>query len=661
LHETQPTLPQQGPLIELDVKEEATRKEKIALQRLEVARTLIVAANRAFIVFFISLLLIWVQRVLPDYKQISEVTRAKDRYLLAQGSASRLLEFQGIPLNKTFIQLERDWQSRLEEAKNKTLKLPGGYDLEVPAYYSALIWSLICLTLFWYLNFSRRRHFSLMGRGLRVLRVDLNYSDLNLTDVCPGLPWWLIPLPNRDGDVITATQFRYATGWIAERKRTELLGAGALLMLVGFQLFTLWISWLAFSSLASQDKVAQFWFHEVTVGVLVLTLICVVDWLRPARVPDNLAVQANPNHWRRRDLILSAGSLLFTWLVFPSLNIAESLRKRSKNPAYAGKRVNPRFKRKKHRSQTVQQPASQRGLLNERTGVIHYVAQSRPQFCFHGLNDLRISTLKPVSFVDTVLHPPFESASNLPKDSSAVPIELPNSSSQPFSKRSLLEGNGRTNNSRKAPLRYRIHGDYASWATELEVEHILSEDKPRLAEVCSLLKKAIEIAPRSLRLYDRLAVICLQYNLVDQKRELIQFAEKRIALEPYQAKLYPGTSNDRSSLHPGSSAYGFWDNVIDRCLGRDSVNGGKAAHPKRHGREARSRCKSGKKSIVHHDHFEPTKLANALKRRVGAWSNPQSKWYVKWANKKVWQLPSAAQKCAPGKAASNHDGSRLLM
>lgn len=654
-------LTHQGSVIEPDVKEEATKREKVAAQRLEVARILITAANRVFIVFFISLLLIWVQRVLPDYKQISEVTRAKNRFLLAQGSASRLLELKEIPLNTTSIQLERDWQSRLAEANKKTLKLPGGYDLEVPAYYSALIWSLICLTLFWYLNFSRRRHFSLMGRGLRVLRVDAHYSARDLTDVCPGLPWWLIPLPNRDGEVITAIEFRNATGWIAERRRSELLGASALLILLGFQLFTLRVSWLAFSSLASQDKVAQFWFHEVTVGVIVLTLICVVDWLRPARVPDNLAVQANPNQWRRRDVIVSAGSLLFTWLVFPSLNIAESLRKRSKNPAYAAKRVNPRFKRKKHRSQTLQQPASQRGLLNERTGVIHYVAHSRPQFCFHGLNDLRIQALKPVSFVDTVLHPPLESTSNLSKGSSKVPIALTNSSSRPFSKLPALEGNGRSSNSKSAPLRYRIHSDYASWATELEVEHLLTEDKPRLAEVCSLLKKAIEIAPQSLRLYDRLGVICIHYNLVDQQRELIQLVEKRIALELYQGKLvesYPGAPNAS-----GNSTYGFWGDVFDRCLGRGSVNEGKTAHPKRHGREVRSRCRSGKRLSARHDRFKPNKLAAALQGRIKAWSNPKSNWYIKQANKKVWKLPSAGQKCGPGKTASdsNRDGSRLLM
>ena len=123
MDEAGPTLPQQGPLIELDVKKEATRKEKVALQRLDVARTLITAANRVFIVFFISLLLIWVQRVLPDYRQIAEVTRAKNRYLSAQGSASRLLEFQETPLNTTSVKLERDWQSRLAEANKKTVPL----------------------------------------------------------------------------------------------------------------------------------------------------------------------------------------------------------------------------------------------------------------------------------------------------------------------------------------------------------------------------------------------------------------------------------------------------------------------------------------------------------------------------------------------------------
>src|ERR1700704_2220039 len=192
--------------------EERTRLEKMALQKLDIARSFAASSNRIFLIFSLSLGLSWFQTVLPRVKNIASVTpltrilqyhsknlvnspRLKELSVHRLRSLkSALLEDRVNGRQEDTISLAR--KGTADDAERSEFTLPFGFGkLPIGSYFAPLLWALLCLGLGVYLNFSRRRCFALLGRSLRVLHDDLHYSSTNLVDIFPGVPWWFVPLP----------------------------------------------------------------------------------------------------------------------------------------------------------------------------------------------------------------------------------------------------------------------------------------------------------------------------------------------------------------------------------------------------------------------------------------------------------------------------------
>jgi hypothetical protein len=608
-----------------------TRIEKSALQKLDVARSLATAANRVFLLFFVSLLLLWTQRVFPAIGQLNGVGRARTRFL-----NSVLI---------TRLDLEQAYQRQLNDARADPFELPGGFKLKVPAYYAPLVWGFLCLTLIAYLHFCRRRHFALAARGLRSLREDAGYPPAALSDLAPALPWWLAPLPRRDGKVITSAEFYSAFGWVASRRRIAGLGFAAIAALIVLQLYTLYLSWRTSALIAIQSKTEQFWTLEATALMAILTVLIAVDWMRPARVPDNRITELNPNQLGRREFIGASTLTTLSLLPYPIGNLFQSFSRTLRHTAYSGPRT-PRFKPKRKHALPVPAVASNAtALLNRRSGVVHYIAHDHPdQRCLHGIQVSWLDRLTPVDFVHTVLAP--DSSLLLPPPAkpqhgarpAAVQV-APQPDAAPQHELVPVDRPPTLARSAAAPPprpQIRIHSDYESWCIQQEATKALEKGNPALA--CKLLLRVLQSRPDDLRLYDRLASITVQHKLPHERQELIQFAETRV---PH---LRGGEAHSRASSSggAGSPAPSLMDDLARRVIGQAP------SKPVIRRVRGRHRCLGGKLAPRKAPGGGKISEAEALRRRIANWENPSSKWYLKWANgKREWKEPARAVRCRP--------------
>jgi hypothetical protein len=604
------------------------RKEKIALDRLSLARTFALAANRVFLIFVVSLALLWQQRVFPDLQASRSVERARVRFLTSRVAVARD-DQQTLPLldgvDRPVVQtLEQQWQEQANQARNSPWKL-FGFELPVPVYYSALVWTLLCFVLLSYLTFIRRRHFALLGRALRILRSDVGYSSEDLADLCPGLPWWLLPVCRRDGEVVRSTDLIAAAGWQASYRHLYVLQVAALATLLVLQLFTGWVGWRVVSTLATQDKAEQFLLLELTLLVQVMTLASVYEWMRPARVPDHRSHEENPNGWHRRDVFGVGMATSFALAFYPTGNVLATYSEEA--PSRRG--GNPRFRRARSQAGSTAARYSTNGLLNQRTGTLHYVRSDATQhLCLAGITPEHVARMKPVEFVATLTEAP--RARRATATPSAAIVER----STITTTAAYLGQPG------AAPL-IRVHASCAAWAVEQAVEGILRESGGGRAEqAAKLLADAIERDPENLRLYDRLAVLTIKHPLTTYRAELVRLATNH--LRSVRSHL-PRVREAKRSANTGAVEPGapppFWRDLLNRALGVRS-----AAEPHLRQRQ-RHRCTPGTPQLRTGTRMK-TPVGAALEARIAAWQNPTSRWHKRWTSPdREWRLPTAASPC----------------
>ncbi|HUR21671.1 MAG TPA: hypothetical protein VMZ90_12725, partial [Vicinamibacterales bacterium] len=501
-------------------------------------------------------------------------------------------------------------------------------DIDVPAYYSPVVWSALCLCLLWYLAWGRRRHFVLMGRALRGLKEGAGYQHDDLTDLSPALPWWLFPLPRRGGAAVTCQEFAIAGGWLANRARLTAICAVAFGSIVAVQCFTLWVSWRSFSLLASQDKSTQFLLHELTLVLVVLTVLWMIEWLRPMAVPDQWASEHGRNDWTRREMMLASAALLSGVTVHPLGNIAASFSDAGPQAAnepgtapHASNKRNPRYKRKRQTSAPLPSlTAPNDALLNAKSQVIHYVGHAALPSCLRGIPQRAILAMRPVSFVEKMRE---VSTAASPAAGITPQRERPRSDTG----RATMAVADTTDLSGTA----RFHQAGRSWAAEQAAEQLVAEGRQR--EAYSLLSMALALDPRSLRLYDRLAVLTLSEELREQRVEFLRLAS---GLASRLVSDSPTFSPDSPIPDEASWSHRLWLRITGSSL--PDATRQRARH--------RSRCAAGvtrpreqAASGGRRSSFEA-----ALAARVSAWQTPRSGWRARRA-RRPWMLPAPPQRC----------------
>jgi hypothetical protein len=579
------------------------RVEKSALQKLEIARTTSLNANKAFLLYAISLAVFWVQGVAPVLGILREIGPELSKTEQALSRSKRLLEkdaASNLNAQRLAVRTAQDEIDRMLSKVPKVTKLVGGFELPVPPIYAPFVWCVLALALLVYLNYCRRRQATLMARGLRILKENVPYAPPYLSDLCPGLPWWLAPLPARNGPHgLTSEELNRAAGWISERRRIAVFSISAMGLLFAVQVATLIISLRTFSVLL-RDPWARFPMVELTVLVFAATLVCALDWFSPHRVPDHMADETNPNRWERRHFLQTAGLAFASVGIFPTRNLLKSyfpppLRKRSVNI----KTPNPRFRKRQRAAlpgEAVAAPNT--AFVNRRSGVIHYAgAVNAPtQPCIRGVSSAALTSFSSMSLADALAEP-----------SAQAPVRV----------RQRFPG---------AKGKNRLHASCASWAVESEAEALFAKGQNQ--DACKLILGVLQTRPYDVRLYDRVAAASVAFNLPDQRRDLVALAKKAVSLRRSFRVASPPTAGKAGLLQRIVGEYEELANVVP-------------------GRKRR-RCKRGT-VVARARHFgaggHSRDLSDTLEQRIRKWEDHNSSWFKRWAGGKKWKPSSPARVC----------------
>jgi len=284
-------------------------------------------ASRILGVWLIPLGIIWFSQIAPQFFVLQDATAAvaETRAYAEASKAQREKLVQAEPLRQLIEELGEKPQARAPEDSplgnpeveaivlraqvahaiaNKRIELPFGIKFEVRATFVPAIWCAALLGVLSYLSLARGRAFHLIARALNASpRSDsATHGGLLL-----ALPWWVGPLPARDGEKVSAERFRAETQWAfgdLHVRVAQIVAATVLLIVLGIGVATSWQSaefieeearagtkpeWDARVLFgASLHDLEHFAVREGAVLLLIGAGVWAYHWLRPRKVPDHL-------------------------------------------------------------------------------------------------------------------------------------------------------------------------------------------------------------------------------------------------------------------------------------------------------------------------------------------------------------------------------------
>lgn len=232
----------------------------------------------------------------------SDRTRRRSGY-------AELLKTQAVQLQEQAGKIQQD----TERAKTLTFTFPGLPPITVRDASAALVWLVCAASLLYYLSWCRRSVLTLYSRALRIFVSELEVDPKVLHDVAGSLPFWIAPLPRRDGAYVSAKLLRSAAGWDRTSAQNH-VGLG--LVQLGAGLVTAHVVYIGilYSQLDVQASAAAVIFRNTLVlpttillGTVFIGIAC--WWLTPGRVPDSYSFERSPQYAfsRRRRAVLATG------------------------------------------------------------------------------------------------------------------------------------------------------------------------------------------------------------------------------------------------------------------------------------------------------------------------------------------------------------------
>jgi hypothetical protein len=273
----------------------------------------------------------------------------------------------------------------------KKVKIPLGIELPIRPELIALLWSMLLLGFSVYVLKARYRILNFCAKAVRIYRKELHYGLHCCSEMLQGLPFWLAPLPAKNGNNVTTAEFNEVLGW---RTPTQIADAGRkqTLYIVGIivlQIIVLYIG--TYLCLSIYDK-----YWKVNVGlpeindfelrfdirynglllvftflVFVAQLMVLKSWYQPLTIPDHYVDEPDPNPVRSRREFLKFSALSSVGLVFYLALASNVLTKPLGNQraSLLSSIRSPRYRRK-HR--TYQSSLSRGFYARDNSTVIHY-------------------------------------------------------------------------------------------------------------------------------------------------------------------------------------------------------------------------------------------------------------------------------------------------
>lgn len=212
----------------MDLNPAALADRQVELAKSEVAR------SWKIVLACITVLAFPAKDILGKFWDIPNVAKLQTKVTVANKARNRSEEEKdGLIAEKT--KASEDAEIRFDEAQSDGMyvnfPIPGiEKPIPVDARFAPLVWASLAFLTLLFMHISRRKIYRFLARSARIHIVELKHSESDLANHVFDLPWWLHPLPKRDGKCVPATTFSLFCG--LQTSRGALLAPAGLVFVV---------------------------------------------------------------------------------------------------------------------------------------------------------------------------------------------------------------------------------------------------------------------------------------------------------------------------------------------------------------------------------------------------------------------------------------------
>jgi len=298
------------------------------------------SANTIAIAWLAALIIIWFFGIEPIDRRVEDLVgrtaRAKSINKTRE-STRRNLATPGKELRRRQELLEQYRTEliaidaeRLELKKKTTIpfKVPG-FEVPVPPAYAPFLWSIFLLGLSAYLLRTRSTIFNAVSRAIR-LRGSIGTDPETMARAVP-LPWWIAPVPSRDGRVVTANDLHSTIGLREASHGSMIAVVAALALLFLLQLRMTWLALVISRRIGvARENIA---IPAGAMAITVLIAFAAWRWLQfKAAVPDHHPREDEQGGISRRTALVAAGLAIIAAGMKPAQPLLDFVLRR--NPRY---------------------------------------------------------------------------------------------------------------------------------------------------------------------------------------------------------------------------------------------------------------------------------------------------------------------------------------
>lgn len=365
--------------------------------RLELAKSYILAgqnlvsvnAFRAFI-GMIALLLIWfgplelLNRDINKQKESQKESLNDSRKLFSEKVGQLELKTddkyskttRNMIINETKLQDIRADKIK-KNVKDITIKFLG-FEIKTLKEYSFVIWCVILIALLWYIYHLRKTILSLYSKAFRIQKEEDGFLRTDPCEIIVNTPWWLAPLPIKDGKCVLNNEFSKAVGW----QRRGLFSRNLILLALIF-IFSihLRVVYIGFDAIPYLTGIAL--NSSILLGILifstVISSVIFYFWIFSLPVPDRFPEESDKITFERREIIKSivVGASIITidtiLIMLQRFNLMATIKDKKNELRKQIKYLErPRYRKRKPKYVNIEQETG--FYLNKKSNVVHYVS-----------------------------------------------------------------------------------------------------------------------------------------------------------------------------------------------------------------------------------------------------------------------------------------------
>lgn len=348
---------------------------KLAEKLLESADNQTKGTWKIFVSISVVIVLLWygsIDPLVPKLNALWDTSTASRSNLTKLENYKKKLA-KGEESGDLLVQLKEKVTESLDARKKKiantviAFSIPGFPSLNVPTRYASTLWCVLTSALLYYLYSSRLTILRQLAMSARLLReIDPDKFPYRPASTF-ALIWWLTPLPKKDGESVSAEDFR---SYIHASPSAIRASNAIVLLFLAFFILQIRVAMIASASVASLGNGSRFTNEDIvliaiTIFAVIITPTILFLWVRSIKVPDVLPPLRPEFHSRRR--IIASGLSVVMLVTITTLAAVK------KGPKTLVRWIrNPRF-RYKRRGSYQECSLPQPGLYkNSKSNKFHY-------------------------------------------------------------------------------------------------------------------------------------------------------------------------------------------------------------------------------------------------------------------------------------------------